>query len=64
MKIHKLSAYVIYDLYSNIYLGTVKGNFKSAKGFSNESSFLTGEKRKRKEKALTLKHTIPLQMLF
>lgn len=49
---------MIYDLCCNIYLSTIKGNSKTPKGPLNESSFLTGGK------ALTLKHTIPLQMHF
>lgn len=32
---------MIYDLCSNIYLSTVKGDSKSPKGPLNESSFLT-----------------------
>jgi len=67
MKIHKLYAYVIYDLCCNIYLSSVKGDSKSAKGSSNESPFLTRKRKKKKKKrkkALTLKHTIPLHMHF
>lgn len=41
MKTHKLYAYMIYDLCSNIYLSTVKGDSKSPEGPLNESSFLT-----------------------
>lgn len=66
MKTHKLYAYdVIYDLCCNIYLCSVKGDSKSAKGSSNESSFLTRKRKKQTKKPpLTLKHTIPLQMHF
>lgn len=60
MKIHKLYAYVIYDLRCNVYLSSVKGDSKSAKGSSNRSSILI----KKRKKAVTLKHSIPLQMHF
>lgn len=64
MKMHKLYAYVTCDLCCNTYLSTVKGDSKAAKGASNESSFFQLGKKKKEKKALSLKHTIPLQMHF
>lgn len=58
MKIHKLYAYVIYDLCCNIYLSAAKGDSKSARGSKWKLLFNWGGE------ALTLKHTIPLQMHF
>lgn len=63
MKIHKLYTCVIYDLRCNIYLSTEKGDSKSAKGSSNESSFLTGGRGKKKGFSLEAHHSPPNALL-